>query len=122
MIDFLEFEISGLDTSSVVSAFQVVRSSGTIAATPTALSSPNSDGPMVPATAPLSNLPQSFVAATTKPQASLTITDGKINLGLKHLRWHHPLERCSNAAMAVSWAGYWLRLYDSIQLLCQRWL
>src|SRR5215831_15704422 len=65
MIDFLEFLISGQDTASVVAAFQVVRSTGTVAATFTALAAPNSDGPLVPATATLAAAPTSFVASTT---------------------------------------------------------
>jgi len=99
MTDVLECLISGRDVSSVVSAMQLCRSTGTIAATFTALASPNSDGPMVPATAALTAAVSTFVAATTKPQASNTITDAKLNLGLNTfggiLRW--------NAAPTQQW-------------------
>src|SRR6516162_5482951 len=53
MTDVLEVLVSGRDVSSVVCATQLCRSTGTIAATPTALAAPTSDGPMVPATAAL---------------------------------------------------------------------
>ena len=99
MTDVLEVLINGRDVSSVVAATQLVRSSGTVAATPTALSSPNSDGPMVPATAALAAPVTTAVAFTTKPQASATITDAKLDLGLNTfggiLRW--------NAAPTQQW-------------------
>ena|SRR5215831_9487145 len=92
MIDFLEFLISGQDTASVVGAYQVCRSINTVAATFTGLASPNSDGPMVPATAALAAAPTAFVASTTKAQASNTVTDAKLNLGINSfggiLRWN----------------------------------
>jgi hypothetical protein len=54
---------------------------------------------MNPATAALSNVPVSFVAATTNPQASAVITDAKLNLGLNLfggiIRW--------NAAPTQQW-------------------
>jgi hypothetical protein len=99
MTDVLEVLVSGMDTSSVTAAMQVVRSSGTIAATPTALASPNSDGPMVPATAALAAPVVVAVAFTTKPQASATVTDAKLNLALNTfggiIRW--------NAAPTQQW-------------------
>jgi hypothetical protein len=99
MLDILEIFISGMETASIVGAHQFVRSSGTVFATPTALASPNSDGPMHPATAALGNVPVTFVAATTKPQASATITDGKLDLAFNLfgglIRW--------NAAPTQQW-------------------
>jgi hypothetical protein len=99
MTDILEVLLSGRDVSSVVSAFQMCRSTNTIAATFTPLASPNSDGPMVPATAALAAAVNSFVAATTKPQASNVVTDAKLNLGLNTfggiIRW--------NAAPTQQW-------------------
>jgi hypothetical protein len=98
MIDCLEFLVSGMATSSTVAAMQVVRSS-TIGTTPTALAAPNSDGPMVPATAPLASVPVSYVAAATGPLASNTTTDAKLNLALNLfggiIRW--------NAAPTQQW-------------------
>jgi hypothetical protein len=92
MTDVLEVEVSGMQSASTVAAMQVCRSTGTIAATFTGLASPNSDGPMVPATAALAAPVNVFVAATTKPQASNTVTDAKLNLGMNAfggiLRWN----------------------------------
>ena len=99
MTDVLEVLISGRDVSSVASAFQLCRSTSTIAATFTGLASPNSDGPMIPATAALTAPVNVFVAATTKPQASNVVTDAKLNLALNTfggiLRW--------NAAPTQQW-------------------
>jgi hypothetical protein len=99
MTDVLEVLISGRDVSSVVSAMQLCRSTGTIAATPTALASPTSDGPMIPATALLVAPVVVAVAFTTKPQASNVTTDAKLNLGLNTfggiIRW--------NAAPTQQW-------------------
>src|SRR6516164_10652477 len=66
MTDVLEVLISGRDVSSVVCATQLCRSTSTIAATPTALAAPTSDGPMVPATAALTAAVVVAVAFTTK--------------------------------------------------------
>jgi hypothetical protein len=99
MTDVLEVLVSGRDVSSVVCATQLCRSTGTIAATPTALAAPTSDGPMVPATAALTAAVVVAVAFTTKPQASGVTTDAKLNLGLNTfggiLRW--------NAAPTQQW-------------------
>lgn len=98
MIDVLELLVSGMATASTVAAMQLVRSS-TVATTPTALASPNSDGPMVPATLPLANVPVSMVAATTGPQASAATSDAKLNLAMNLfggiIRW--------NAAPTQQW-------------------
>jgi hypothetical protein len=99
MTDVLEVLISGRDVSSVVSAHQLVRSSGTVAATPAGLVSPASDGPMVPATAALAAAVATATSWTTLPQASATVTDAKLNLGLNTfggiIRW--------NAAPTQQW-------------------
>jgi hypothetical protein len=99
MTDVLELLISGMQSASTVAAMQLVRSSGAVAATPAALVSPNSDGPMVPATAALTAALGTFVSATTNPQASATITDAKLNLALNAfggiIRW--------NAAPTQQW-------------------
>jgi hypothetical protein len=98
-VDVLEVLVSGMAIASAVAGMQLVRSSGTIAATFTALASPNSDGPMIPATAALAQPVNSFVAATTKPQGSAATTDARLNLGINVfggiLRW--------NAAPTQQW-------------------
>ena len=52
----------------------------TLGATLTALATPNGLGPLNPHTAALAAPPVGFVASTTKPQRSNSITVGKINL------------------------------------------
>jgi hypothetical protein len=90
-IDILEVLINGMASASIVSAFQLVRAS-TVAVTPTALASPNSDGPTNPATAALAAPPSSFVTAGTQAQASAVTTDAKLNLGMNAfggiIRWN----------------------------------
>jgi hypothetical protein len=90
-IDVLEILINGMATASIVSGFQLVRAS-TVAVTPTALASPNSDGPTNPATAALGAPVATFVTAGTQPQASAVTTDAKLNLGMNAfggiIRWN----------------------------------
>lgn len=97
-IDVLEVMISGLAGASSPTIIQLARAS-TIETTPTALASPNQDGPMDPATAALAAVPVSFVAAATGPQRSAVTTDAKLNLALNAfggiLRW--------NAAPTQQW-------------------
>jgi hypothetical protein len=52
----------------------------TKAATPTALAAPNSNGPMNNSAQALSTVPVCCVAATTKPQRSVTTTNARLNL------------------------------------------
>jgi hypothetical protein len=83
LLDVLEVKVTGMATASAVGAMLLCRASTLEAGAPTALASPNSDGPMHPATAALANVPVSFVtAATNGPQASAVTTDGKIDCGL----------------------------------------
>lgn len=82
LLDVLEIKVTGMATASTVAAIQLTRTSGTVFATNTALASPNSDGPAHPATAALSSVPLSFVAATTNPSPSAVTTDAKIDCGL----------------------------------------
>ena len=99
LVDVLEVLISGMATASTVAAMQLTRAS-TVETTPTALASPNSDGPMHPATAALAAPPVSFVAAGTGPQASAVTTDAKLNFGMNLfggiVRW--------NAAPTQQWS------------------
>ena len=60
---------------------QLARAS-TVETTPTALASPNSDGPVHPSTAALAAPPVSFVAAATGPQRSAVTSDAKLDLSL----------------------------------------
>ena len=100
VVDVLEVLISGRDTSSQVAAFVLNRSS-TVAATPTALAAPNSDGGENPNITALvaGSVAVSFVAATTGPIADNTTTSSKLNLALNTfggiLRW--------NAAPTQQW-------------------
>jgi hypothetical protein len=99
LIDVLEVLVSGMATASTVAAMQLTRAS-TVETTPTALASPNSDGPLHPATAALAAPPVSFVAASTGPQASAVTTDAKLNFGMNLfggiVRW--------NAAPTQQWS------------------
>src|SRR5205814_8760868 len=67
LIDILEVMISGLAGASSPTIMQLARVT-TIETTPTALASPNSDGPAHPATAALAAAPVSLVAAAAGPQ------------------------------------------------------
>lgn len=91
MIDILEVLVSGKATASNVAAFELNRVS-TLETTPTALAAPQSDGPMHPATAALAAAPVSFVAASTGPTPSNTVTDARLNLALNSfggiIRWN----------------------------------
>lgn len=97
--DILEILISGTSSASNVAAFELCRSSGTVTSGATALASPNSDGPMHPATAALAAPVVAQIAATTNPQPSAVITDAKLNLTLNSfggiIRW--------NAAPTQQW-------------------
>lgn len=81
MLVVSEIMISGLAGTSSPTLMQFARTS-TIATTPTALASPNSDGPMHASTAALAAVPVSFVAAAAGPQRSAVTTDGKLDLNL----------------------------------------
>lgn len=81
LIDILEVMISGLAGASSPTIMQLARAS-TVETTPTALASPNSDGPAHPSTAALAAPPVPFVAAATGPQRSAVTTDAKLDLNL----------------------------------------
>lgn len=83
LIDILEVSVNGMATASIVAAMQLVRASTIEAGAITGLASPNSDGPLHPATAALAAPPSTFVAAATNgPQASAVTTDPKLQLSL----------------------------------------
>src|SRR5262249_54752726 len=70
----VEVMISGLAGASSPTIMQLARAS-TLETTPTALATPNSDGPMNPIAHAVSPLPVAFVAAATGPQRSAATTD-----------------------------------------------
>jgi hypothetical protein len=96
IVDILEVLVSGTQTSSTVGNFTGVQMS-TFASTPTALAAPNSDGPLVQNATP--TIQTTYIAATTGPTASNSITAPKLNLGINMfggiIRW--------NAAPTQQW-------------------
>jgi hypothetical protein len=81
LINIVDVQIAGLAGSSSPTLMQLARVT-TVETTPTALASPNSDGPMHPSTAALAAPPVSFVAAAAGPQRSAATTDAKLELAL----------------------------------------
>lgn len=81
LINIVEVYIGGLAGASSPTLMQLARVS-TIETTPTALASPNSDGPAHASTAALAAAPVSFVAAAAGPQRSAVTTDAKLELAL----------------------------------------
>lgn len=75
----IEIYMGGQAGASSVNVMTFARSS-TVGITPTALSTPNSDGPMHGATAPLAAVPIAYVAATTAPNRSPAVTIARLNL------------------------------------------
>lgn len=81
LINIVEVYIAGLAGASSPTLMQLARAS-TIETTPTALASPNSDGPAHPSTAALAAPPVSLVAAAAGPQRSAVTSDAKLELAL----------------------------------------
>lgn len=79
--DILEVMFSGKASVSTVAAIELARAS-TLETTPTSLAAPHSDGPLHYATAALGAPVVPFVAASTGPTPSNTVTDAKLHLGL----------------------------------------
>jgi hypothetical protein len=98
LIDVLEIMITGMATASTVGAMTLTRAS-TIETTPTTLAAPHADGAMFSGTTALSSTVVPFVAASTQPTPSNTVSDGKVNVGLNLfggiVRW--------NAAPGQEW-------------------
>lgn len=69
----------GQAAASAINAMVLARSS-TLAITPTALATPNSDGPANIAATAVSTAPVSFVAAATAPNRSPAVTVARLNL------------------------------------------
>ena len=74
-----EIYMGGQSTSSNVNIMMFARHN-TIAITPTALSAPNSDGPMDGLTQVVTSACLGFVAATTPPTRSATVTNARLAL------------------------------------------
>lgn len=93
LINISELLISGLAGTSGAMIMQLARVT-TVETTPTALASPNSDGPKHPSTAALAAPPVSFVAAAAGPQRSAATTDAKLDLNINAfggiIRWQVP--------------------------------
>jgi hypothetical protein len=88
--DILEVLITGTASASTIGAFRLAPI-GTAATAPSALASPNGDGPMQSGTTPVANT--TFITVgTTQPTNSAAITAPRINLGLNTfggiLRWN----------------------------------
>jgi len=81
IVDILEILVSGFASASTVAAM-VFAPASTAPTTPTALASPNSDGPAVANATALSTVVTTYVAASTGPQASASATVAKLNLGM----------------------------------------
>ena len=80
-MDILEIMIEGLAGSSSPTAL-VLGYDSTVGATPTALATPNTDGPNNPLNNALANAPVAYVAATTNPTRSNSTSLPKLSLGL----------------------------------------
>jgi len=81
LIDILEFTVEGMAGASNPTPL-ILGYDSTIGTTPTALATPDSDGPLNPATAALALPPVSFVAAATNPQRSSSTSSPKLSLGI----------------------------------------
>jgi hypothetical protein len=89
-LNVLEIYIGGQASASSINIMQFARDS-TLAATPTALAAPNSDGPLDTRTAALAAVPITCVQATTVPQRSAATTAARLSLSLNTfggiIRW-----------------------------------
>jgi len=110
VVDILEILISGFASASTVAGFTFSPAS-TTPTTPTALASPNSDGPLVANATALSTVVTTYVAAGTGPQASNSATVAKLNLGMNAfggiIRWNaaptQQIQSIGNATTTGSW-------------------
>lgn len=91
LIDVLEVFISGKATASTVGAHNLARAS-TLETTPTAIAAPHSDAAMFSNATALSSTVVPFVAASTGPTPSNTVTDAKLQFGMNLfgglIRWN----------------------------------
>lgn len=115
IVDILEIFMNGMASASAVSGMVFLPAS-TAPTTPTALASPNSDGPNVINATALSTTVTTYVAAATGPQASASTTVPKIIVGANFfggvVRWNAaPTQQIQSIGNAVN-AGSWL-LFNS---------
>lgn len=93
LIRIEEVFMGGQAIASAPSIMLLARDS-TVQATPTALGTPNSNGPLHPSSAALAAVPIGFIASTTKPQRSNSVTLGKLNFSFNAfggaMRWQAP--------------------------------
>jgi hypothetical protein len=109
--DVLEILVAGNATSSTIGGF-VFAPSHVAATTPTALASPNTDGPMNVSATALASPYLTFVTATTRPTTMSTATIPVVNLGLNTfggiIRWNAaPTQQVTTVGNALdlgSWA------------------
>src|SRR6516162_9065906 len=81
LIDILEFTVEGMAGASNPTPL-ILGYDSTLGTTPTALATPDSDGPMNPATAALTAAPVSYVAAATNPTRSNSTSSPKLAWGI----------------------------------------
>jgi hypothetical protein len=110
IVDILEVLISGYATTSTVAAMQLTPAS-TTPTTPTALASPNSDGPANASATALATTVTTYVAAGTGPQATASATAAKLNLGLNLfggiIRWNAaPTQQITLVGNAANTGSY----------------
>lgn len=79
MINIQEIFIQGQAAASTINQ-QILARDSTLGATPTALASPNSNGPLNPNTAALAAPQTAFVACTTNPQRSSSAAAARLSL------------------------------------------
>jgi len=78
-LNVTEIQMGGQATASAVNIMQFARSV-TIGTTPTALASPNADGPKTGLTSALATVPLTYGAASTGPLRSSVSTQARLNL------------------------------------------
>jgi hypothetical protein len=112
LVDILEVLISGMNTSSNLGGFFLVRSSTLSTGAGTALANPNSDGLLLPSGSPLAAanvITTAITFATTMPTLSSAGTDAKLNLGMNTfggiIRWNAaPTQQWQLSGVAASGA------------------
>ncbi|SRR5260221_7677064 len=109
VIDILEVLISGTAAASAILATGV-RLASTLAATPTALAAPATDGPLNASSTALATLAVMGFAATTGPFPSAAATVAGLNLGLNAfggiIRWNAaPTQQWTQVGSAVVGSG-----------------
>ena len=108
-LNVIEIECGGQATTSAVNIMQFARML-VVGTTPTALTSPNSDGPLNSFTQSLPTVPLSYVAAATNPQRATDPARSKLNLSFNAfggiIRWQAaPYEEWGILGNAVNVSG-----------------